>query len=194
MRTPWIFLASLLVVGCSTQPPAKWAEGGAPLVMTQATWERPYAPVVELLSDGRVFVGGDLFWTVDGAGRVVDSEGKPVAMLEQDGSVEGLDHKHLGGVDLNSAAPPGSEYAWLTMDQQGVVTRYDSEGTAFLAGIWRGCDGPAQQTCMLISHLLSFSTQWQQRESNVGVSVGVGIGVGIGIGIGHRHRVRLRHR
>jgi hypothetical protein len=154
------------------------------MTMVRATWERPHGPAVDLLPDGRVLVDGDHLWTVDRAGRVVDTGQDPVALLEEGGGVWGPEHRRLGGVGPTSAAPPNSGYAWLTMGPQGEVLRYASDGEAISAGVWRGCEGPAQQTCMLISHLLTL------REGGApgapgggGVSVGIGVGVGVGIGI-----------
>ena len=146
--------------------------------MARATWERPNETSVDLLPDGRVLVDGEVLWTLDRAGRVVDTGQEPVALLEEGGGVWGPDHRRLGGVDATSAAPPDSGYAWLTMGPQGQVTRYASDGEAFPMGAWRGCEGPAQRTCMLVSHLLTLQDAGRRRG---GVSVGIGVGVGVGI-------------
>ncbi len=152
--------------------------------MTRATWERPHGTAVDLLPDGRVLVDGEHLWTLDRAGRVIDRGNDPVALLEESGGVWGPDHQRMGGVGPTSAAPPDSGYAWLTLGAGGEVTRYSADGEPMAAGVWRGCEGPAQQTCMLVTHLITLKEGGPPGGS--GVSVGVGIGVGVGVGIGLR--------
>jgi hypothetical protein len=149
--------------------------------MARATWERPNEPSIDLLPDGRVLLDGALLWRIDGSGRVTDSHQDPVALLEPEGGVWGPDHKRFGGVEATSAAPPDSGYAWLTMGPDGRMTRYTTDGDAYDAGVWRGCDGAAQRTCMLVSHLITL-----QGARLPGGAWGVGVGVGVGVGIGIR--------
>lgn len=174
-------LASVVAVGCATRPPPRWAEGGAALTLARAHWEPAPTTAIDLLPDGRVLVDSEVFWTIDTAGRVYDADREPVALLEQEGGLLGTDRKRLGGVGVDSAAPPDSGYAWATLAPDGRVTRYNSDGSSYNLGGWRGCEGPAQRACMLVTHL--WVLREQQRSSPPGVGVGVGVGIGIGIGI-----------
>lgn len=179
MKRAGLALVVLVLGGCAAHPPARWAQGGAPLVMERSRWERP-GDTVDLLPDGRVLIDGDLQWTIDTAGRVYDSDNRSVALLEPSGALVGNDDRALGIVGTTNASPPSSEHAWLSILPGGRVERFEPDGERLPGGGWAGCQGPALRTCVLVSHLVTLRDQ--QRRSRSGISFGVGVGVGVGVG------------
>lgn len=160
-------------LGCAPNPPPRWAEGGAPLLIQPARWDRPDDDSIQILSDGKVLEDGDLLFVVDRAGRVVDEDYEPLAILLPDGYVGGTDNRLLGRIGHSNAAPPGSAAAWLAILPDGQVIRFDEEGDRHDAGRWHGCEGPQKRTCTLVTHVL-----WVRdylARSRGGVSVGVGV-------------------
>ena len=180
MRTPPIFalvvaLASLpLVTACSTHPPAQWAQGGAQLGIGRARWERG-ADTVDITEDGRVLIDGDHVWTLDAAGRVMDPDKDPVALLAADGRLMGNGDEPLGQIGMANASPPGGSAAWLSLAPTGQVVLYDPEGERRAGGGWAGCQGPVFRTCTLVTHLVVFREM--QRRPRVGFGLGVGVGI-----------------
>ena len=180
MRVPAFFAlaltlsAPLLTTGCSASPPAHWAQGGAPLAIGRARWERG-ADTVDITDDGRVLVDGDHMWTIDASGRVMDPDRDPVALLFQDGQLVGNDNDSLGRVGVENASAPGSGEAWLSLLPSGQVVFYDPEGERRAGGGWAGCQGPVYRTCTLVTHLVRLR-EWRNR-SRGGLILGVGIGV-----------------
>jgi hypothetical protein len=173
---PAVLALAVLSQGCTPTPPARWEEGGAPLLIAPARWDRPDDDPIEILANGKVLDDGDLLFVVDRAGRVTDEDYEPVAVLLPDGHVAGTDNRLLGRVGLANAAPPGSAAAWLAILPNGQVIHFDEEGEREDAGVWHGCEGPQKRTCTLVTHVL-----WVQRwlrHPRSGVSVGVGVGVG----------------
>lgn len=164
----------LLALGCSANPPPRWQEGGAPLVIQAARWDRPDDDPIEILPNGQVLEDGDPILLVDRAGRVVDEDNDPVAILLPDGFVGGNDSELLGRIGVSNAAPPNSAAAWLAIMPDGTVVRYDYDGDQENDGRWVGCDGPARRTCTLVSHMLL--VREYQRRPRSGVSVGIGVG------------------
>jgi hypothetical protein len=169
-------LAGLLGVACGSTPPARWAEGGAPLVVAPARWDRGDSDPIEILANGQVLEDGDPILLVDRAGRVVDEDNEPVAILLPDGHVAGPDNRLLGRVGLGNAAPPDAVEAWISILPNGQVVYFDSDGDRSNGGVWRGCNGPQMRTCTLVTHIIAVQRYMRARQS--GVSVGVGIGVG----------------
>jgi hypothetical protein len=164
---------ALVTLGCAPNPPARWQEGGTPLVIPAARWDRPGDDPIEIRPDGKVLDDGDLVLVVDTAGRVTDDDYEPLAVLLPDGHVAGTDNRLLGRIGVANAAPPGSASAWLAIMPDGQVVRFDEEGDRSNAGRWQGCAGPAQRTCTLVTHVL-----WVRdylAHSRGGVSVGVGV-------------------
>src|SRR5690349_3895620 len=82
---------SFSVLGCSPNQPPRWVEGGAPLVIAAARWDRADEDTVEILPNGQVLEDGDKIFLVDRAGRIVDDDNEPVAILLPDGFVAGTD-------------------------------------------------------------------------------------------------------
>lgn len=164
------------VAGCAPDAPPRWPEGGAPLAIGEARWDRGSADRIEIRADGRVFEDGDLVMVVDRAGRVVDSDYDPLGILLPDGRVVGTDRRYLGQIGVTNAAPPWSGHAWLAVMPDGTVTRFAADGEREFAGRWTGCRGPALRTCTLVSHLISLRDYRVPPES--GVSFGIGIGIG----------------
>lgn len=165
-------------VSCAPSSPPRWAEGGAPLVILPARWDRPDDDPVEIRADGRVFEGGRLRFVVDRVGRITDDDYDAFAVLEPDGHVIGTDERPLGYVGLSNAAPPFSEHAWLSLQSSGAVVFFEPNGDRSLHGKWSGCEGPNRRTCTLVTQI--FVMRNYRLVPNSGVSFGVGVGVGVG--------------
>jgi hypothetical protein len=166
---------AILPAGCSANPPPRWVEGGAPLVVGAARWDRESDDTIEILEDGSVLEDGDQILFVDRAGRVADEDHEPVAILLPDGHVAGPDNVLLGRVGVSNAAPPGSAAAWLAILPNGQVVRFDPDGDQEHDGVWYGCDGRKRRTCTLITHVLAMRHYRDHRGGGVTFGVGVGI-------------------
>ena len=162
--------------GCSSNPPPRWASGGAPLVIEPARWERGNDDTIEILPDGKVVEDGDVILSVDRAGRVVDEDNEPIAILLPDGQVAGNDDQALGRVGMANASPPWATSAWLAILPNGQVIAFDEDGEREPAGVWYGCRGPALRTCTLVTHVLA--VQAYRNRPRSGVMIGVGVGMG----------------
>ena len=173
---PLLAAMAAIVSGCGPKPPPRWAEGGAPLVVAPARWERGDDDVIEILPNGTVTEDGDPMFVIDRAGRVTDEDLEPIAVLLPDGHVAGTDNRLLGRVGVANAAPPDSAAAWIAVMPNGQVVYFDEEGDRSNGGVWRGCQGPQLRTCTLVTHMVAMR-RYADR-SRGGVSVGVGIGVG----------------
>lgn len=171
------FLTLLLSpsAGCSKSPPPNWQIGGARLVLpVAASWERPGDDPIQILQDGQVLEDGELLWVVDIAGRVVNEDHEPVAILLPDGFVAGNNNQLLGRVGVANASAPGAAYAWLAVRPDGSVLFYEADGEPYAGGAWRGCEGMASRTCTLVTHLIHL------RKFNSAPRTRVGIGIGFG--------------
>ena len=177
--TTALLAVTVSLVACSPAQPPRWAEGGAPLAFSSARWERESGGTVELRSDGHVLVDGDLAFVVDRVGRVANSDYDAYAVLLPDGRLAGTDNQSLGRVGVTNASAPGGDVAWLAVMPDGRVTYFDTDGERTAGGVWRGCGGPVQRTCTLITQLLAVGNY---RGSRAGVGIGVGVGVGVGVG------------
>ena len=169
-----------LALGCAPEKPPRWVEGGAPLVLPAARWNRGGNDPVEIRPDGKVLEGGSLLFVVDRVGRVVDDHYDPVAVLLPDGRLAGADNVFLGQLGVTNASAPSGGQAWLTVMPNGEVIFFDSDGERSSGGVWTGCDGPAHRACTLATHLVVLRSF--MRRPAPGVSVGVGVGVGMGVG------------
>jgi hypothetical protein len=134
--------------------------------------------VIDVMPDGRVLGTGDHLFTMDVAGRIFDLDNEPIALLEEDGRLVGLDDSPLGRVGLRNASPPGSDVAWLTIEDSGNVVLFDPEGIPHPSGVWTGC-GPALRTCTLTTHVFTLQ-QASRRGSRVHFGFGVGVGTRTG--------------
>jgi hypothetical protein len=172
-------LLGAVLGGCSPSQPPRWAEGGAPLALGAARWERESGAHVELRPDGRVFVDGDLVFVVDRVGRVANDDYDAYAVLLPDGQLVGSDDVSLGRIGTTNASPPGAVQAWLALTPDGKVTYFDADGERSFGGVWQGCDGPVLRTCTLVTQLLAVANS---RGPRTGVGIGVGVGVGVGVG------------
>ncbi len=168
-----------VLLACAPSAPPRWAEGGAPLVLPAAHWNRGDSSAIDVRPDGRVLEDGGLLFVLDRVGRVVDSDYEPVALLFPDGHVVGTDDRLLGRVGVSNASPPGSGTAWLSVSPTGQVVYFDADGSRSDGGVWTGCDGPALRTCTYVTHLVALRS-YVRREAGVGVGVGIGVGVGVG--------------
>lgn len=170
-----VVLATASLVGCSSHPPARWAQGGAALVMGRAHWERGGEPV-DVMPDGKVLVGGDHLYTLDAQGRVSEPDRDPVAMLYPSGHLVGTDEHALGFVGVASASLPGSSTAWVLLTPNEQVVVYDEEGLGRSGGVWQGCQGSMFRTCTLVTHLVGQRDLARRPRMSVGLGIGIGIG------------------
>jgi hypothetical protein len=170
---------ALGLAACAPSQPPRWAEGGAPLAFANARWERESGDAVELRSDGRVLIDGDLTFVLDRVGRVANDDYDPYAVLQPDGQLVGTDQMSLGRVGVTNASPPGVLEAWLAVTPDGRVIYFDTDGERLAGGTWRGCSGPAQRACTLVTQLVAVANY---RGPRAGVGIGVGVGVGVGVG------------
>ncbi len=164
----------LVSLGCSATPPPSWQQGGARLTLTEARWDRGDDDLIELRADGQVLEDGDVIFVLDVAGRVVEDDHDPIAILLPDGFVVGTDDQLLGRVGVSNASPPGSATAWLALMPDGSVVHYDGDGDAHHGGRWQGCDGPARRTCTLVTHLVRVRQLQRQPRTRVGIGIGIG--------------------
>jgi len=171
-------LLSFAALGCAPSAPPRWAQGGAPLTLTPARWDRPDDDSIELLADGRVLEGGHLRFVIDRVGRVTDDDYEAFAVLLPDGHVVGSDDRALGYVGVSNATPPGSDQAWLSLQPDGRVVFYEPNGDHAEHGRWTGCDGAGRRACTLVTQILVMRNY--RMIPNSGVSFGVGVGVGVG--------------
>src|SRR5688572_13404502 len=142
LRTAALTLLSLASFGCTPKEPPRWAEGGAPLVIAPARWDRADDDTIEILQNGQVVEDGDPIFLVDRAGRIVDEDNEPVAILLPDGHIAGTENRLLGRVGVSNAAPPNGAAAWLAVLPNGQVMYFDEDGERSTDGAWRGCNGP----------------------------------------------------
>lgn len=170
---------ALGLAACAPSQPPRWAEGGAPLAFANARWDRDSGGAVELRPDGRVLIDGDLTFVLDRVGRVANDDYDPYAVLQPDGQLVGSDQISLGRVGVTNASPPGVLEAWLAVMPDGRVTYFDTDGERTAGGTWRGCSGPVQRTCTLVTQLVAL-LNYRGPRSGVGIGVGVGVGVGVG--------------
>jgi hypothetical protein len=157
-------------MGCSSTPPPHWVQGGAPLVLGQAYWDRD-GDIYEIRPDGQVVNDKDVIFEIDQAGRVFFEDGDPIAILLPNGKLVGENDVSMGEVGAVSAAFPGQVYAWLSLHPSGTIIRYDSDGNEYRDGKWTGCEGPMKLTCTLVTHVVAYR-EWVRRP-RVGVGVGV---------------------
>jgi len=169
-------LLAWLALGCAPTVPLRWAEGGSPLTLPTARWNRGDNDPIDVRPDGKVLEDGSVIFVVDRVGRVADDHFEPVAVLLPDGRLAGTDEHFLGQVGISNASPPMSGQAWLAVVPNGQVIYFDDDGTRSGGGLWTGCEGPAHRTCTLVTHLIALRSYMQRAQT--GVSVGVGVGVG----------------
>jgi hypothetical protein len=165
-----------LASGCAPSAPPRWAEGGARLAIPEARWVRGNGDVIEIKADGKVIDDGDFAFLVDRAGRVVNDDYEPVAILLPDGSLRGTDNQGLGRVGVANGAPPGENQAWFSIQPSGNVVLFDFDGERSDGGKWEHCPGVTLRTCALVTQIVALRSY--APRSNVGIGVGIGIGVG----------------
>jgi hypothetical protein len=145
-------------------------------VIAPAVWKRGRTQV-EVRQNGQVIEDGDLIYSIDRVGRVVDDSNEPVAILLPDGHVAGPNDRYLGRVGLSNASPPDADVAWLSVMPDGSVVRFDADGQRASDGRWSGCNGPQMRVCTLVTHLLAVRDYGGRSRGGVGIGVGVGIGI-----------------
>jgi hypothetical protein len=163
------------LLACAPKDPPRWAQGGASLAFAPAHWDRD-GDDVEIRANGQVFIDGDLEFVIDRVGRVANDDYEPYAVLLPDGQLAGTDNTSLGRVGISNASPPGGVEAWLAVMPDGRVTYFDLDGDRSFGGGWRGCSGPVQRTCTLVTQLVALRSY--RPSSGVGIGIGVGVGVG----------------
>jgi hypothetical protein len=180
-RTPaWLVAAAAAGVvsaaACAgPKLPSRWIVGGGRLDLASARWSYAGDPV-EIRPRGfdyaEVLIDDDVELHIDRVGRVYDRYKRPVAVLESDGRLVGLDNELLGTVGSQHAALPGRANAWLSLTDQGVVVKYDDGGYARPEGQWLGCAGSAfaAQACLLVSYVLFFDDEGVRTGEQVPVT------------------------
>jgi hypothetical protein len=171
-----VILLALACSGCAAAPPPNWAAGGARVTVPSARWLRGDT-TYDIRPDGKVLADGDAVFAIDAAGRVFETDGESVAVLQADGHLVGRDNAAMGTIGPVSATFPGSDHAWFTIGTNGQVVRFDGEAPATPDGAWMGCQGPASRTCTLVTHLVLLREV--QRRPHVGVGIGFGMGFGV---------------
>ena len=171
-----VVLSAFLPLACAPAKPPSWEQGGTPLAIPNARWDRPDEDPVELHADGRVLEDGTLRYVVDRVGRIVDEDYESVAILLPDGRLVGNDNVFLGQLGVTNASSPHSTAAWLAVRPDGSVIYYDDDGEQLSRGKWTGCNGPSLRTCTLVTQVMTLRDYARRAES--GVTVGVGVGVG----------------
>jgi len=174
----WLAVLLSCCAGCSPRVPPRWAEGGAPLSIAPARWERPDSDPIEVTADGRVLEGGHLRFVLDRVGRVADDDYEAFAVLLPDGHVVGTDDRPLGYVGLSNATPPDTDRAWLSLQSDGRVVFFAPNGERTEQGVWTGCTGAYRRTCTLVTQI--WLIQSFRMIPNGGVTFGVGVGMGVG--------------
>jgi hypothetical protein len=174
-----LLLALAAMPGCAPSKPPNWAEGGAPLAIAAAHWERSEGGPVDIQPNGHVLIDGDLTFVVDRVGRVADAEYEAFAVLEPDGQLVGENDQSLGRIGTTNASAPGAVEAWLSVMPDGHVVYFDTDGERSDGGVWQGCVGPVLRTCTLVTQLVAVQ-HYRRMHSGVGVGIGVGVGVGVG--------------
>jgi hypothetical protein len=173
MRLLWLAACTLLC-SCASTPPRSWNSGGAPILLPEAQWTDSDGTTYELRRDGAVVAGGNLFLSLDPAGRVYDDSGTGVAVLQADGHLEGPDSTDLGRIGIGNASPPNSDTAWISVQANGDVIFVDDEHDRHAYGHWTGCEGPARRTCTLVTHLVTLHRLATQTAPTVWVGMGAG--------------------
>jgi len=172
-------LLSLILASCAPTAPPRWAEGGVPLVLSPAHWQRNGADPIELKADGSVLEGGTLRFVIDRVGRVTNDDYDAYAVLLPNGHLVGTDDLALGYVGLNNATPPGSGQAWLSLLPDGRVLFFQKNGDRVPLGQWTGCNGPNRRTCTLVTQIFLVQNL-RMGPPYSGPRFGVGVGVGVG--------------
>lgn len=143
-------------------------------MIAPARWDRPDDDPIEILANGQVLEGGDVIFAIDRAGRIVNKDYDPLAILLPDGHLAGTDNRLLGRIGIENAAPPGGAAAWLAITPDGRVTYFNDDGDREDGGVWRGCNGPQQRTCTLVTDWLLVQKYVNRPRTTVGVGIGVG--------------------
>lgn len=165
---------ALALGACGHSPPPHWAEGGAPLALGAAHWDRASEEPIDIDPAGNVYEAGKLTWHVDRAGRISDEDREPLAMLFAEGELVGPANEYLGRVGVANAASPSAETAWVAVMPDGSVTRFADDGERIAEGRWKGCSTFMRRTCTLVTHLVMLR-QYYRPRSRVGVGVGIGV-------------------
>lgn len=182
----WLAIVALVLsptaIGCAgPRPPAHWVSGGGRLDLVNARWVYNGEPV-EIRSRGdsaEITVDNDVEIVLDRVGRVYDRYQIPVAVLEPDGRLVGKGEELLGVIGSSYAALPGRANAWLAISPQGMVVKYEPDGSQKAVGQWFGCGVTpfSQQACLLVSYLLFF-----EDEGSAAIEATPAMGVGVGVG------------
>lgn len=176
-----LVVLAIVVSACAATPPTGWMTGGQRLVAPRARWVNGDL-LVDVEPDGRVFVDGRHFFTIDASGRVYDAYNHPVALLKPNGMVIGTDDTPMGWVGAGEAILPGDDHSWLRLQPGGLLMQDDGDDhKAF--GQWLGC-GHAHviQLCTLVSHVIGREILARRGQGQgFGLTPGIGLGVGAGM-------------
>lgn len=176
-RLPLLAGALLLTACAGSKPPAHWNTGGGRLDMVPARWAYR-GDSVEIRPRGldyaEVLVDGDLELVIDRVGRVYTNYQQPIGLLEPDGRLVGKEQELLGMVGSSFAALPGKANAWLALSNQGMVVKFEDDGSQKQAGQWVGCNVTpyAAQACLLVTYMLYFDDEGTRAKDLPPVPVG----------------------
>ena len=177
MRVAAGFSLVLLLGACAhASPPPNWAQGGSSLDLPRARWTHA-GRLVDIMADGRVLIDGYHAFSIDRAGRVLDTDNSPIAVLEADGSLVGENDKPLGTVGLRNASPPGAKLAWLALAEGDEVNHFSADGDPIPDGRWVGC-GAAIRTCTLATQIVSIVEDRERRANAFPTLAGPTMGLG----------------
>lgn len=170
----WIVSLVVLLNACSSAPPLPphWGEGGAPLELGPATWDRADDDPITIDAQGRIFEGQTFRFIVDERGRIADEDRNATAVLLPTGELIGRSGVYLGRIGVANASPPQRETAWLTVRPDGTVQQFSDDGERSLDGRWRGCEGARRRTCTLVTHLVALE-RYRAGAPRFGVGVGI---------------------
>ena len=182
--------AAMFVAGCADPlPPADWARGGGRLDLPQAMSSYD-GDSVQIRSRGawaEVLVDGDVELILDRVGRVYTRRRHPFALLEPDGRLLGREDQPLGFVGSANAALPGRASAWISLNPNGQVVKYDRSGGQVVGAWTGGCFASpwAAQACVLVTYLLHLkdATAGDFAADTPMMTPGLSVGVGVGVGI-----------
>lgn len=182
-----VALAGLLSA-CAPNPPSQWPQGGARLEIPRARWSLVES-AVDIVPDGSIFVNAEHVLTVDRAGRVVNKNREPIALVLTDGRLLGPADTDMGSVGMLHASLAGEPNAWISVMPSGEVVRYFEDGERQSFGAWMGCNiSPrTQMTCTLVTHIVGMRIKEEQdrmRSLNQGLMRGGMMPIPTGLGFG----------
>jgi hypothetical protein len=156
-----LLLASL--TACASGPSPRWQQGGAPIQVDSAYFSRSQS-TIELRPSGEVIEDATLLFRVDRAGRVSEADGRPVAVLREDGWLVSEDDTVIGWI-----GPGRSLQADRRTESVRVLPTGDAWISGHAAGRWDYCAGAMLRTCTLITHVIAAREYVPERTGSSSV-------------------------